>query len=350
MLEFVNTSDWHCQKLKKLFPSNHLQLTLTEIRKPLAYAVKNGIKTVVHGGDMFDTPDANHKYIKGLISIFLEFKQLNIYVIIGNHDLEDAETNSMHLIKLCHELGILPHVKVFMEQTKMKIEGIPFNFMPFPCQDFIENRINIAHLETAGVRRDNNTVAKSGVEAISDGINFIGHIHKQQVVGTNTYFCGGLFQTTFGETNPKGWYHVQIKKTTSGRLKEIVKFVANNCDFELINLKIEVTEDFTKIVKDSMKLYKLHVSDGIVVPPKLTLKYPNIIDIVGCTKHGEELSLYSKDLPPDMYDGSNVLDELVSDPLWGLLEFLRTEGLKKNERKRGIQIIEDLLRGIDNGN
>lgn len=336
MLEFIHTSDWHCSKLKNLFPEDHVKITLQEVRKPLEYAVKNGIKVVIHSGDLFDKAHINHIYIKALINLFLEFKDLSIYIILGNHDYEDVDNNSLYLFTICNELGILPNVRIILEQIKLKIEKVPFNFMPYPCQDFSKKHVNISHLEITGAVRDNNRKIKFGIKP--KGINFIGHIHKKQRI-KNSWFCGGLFQTTFGESNPKGWFHVQID---AKEMKPEVKFIKNNCSFELINVYIETQDDFANLVKDKYKLLKLHIAEGMVVPAGLTNKYPNIVDIVG-KKNGEQLSLYTKELPVEMYEGSNVVDDLLNDPLWGLRIFLKKEGLSKKERKRGIEIVKELM-------
>jgi DNA repair exonuclease SbcCD nuclease subunit len=343
-LEWIFFSDTHLGKLKKLFPENHHSLAMKEFRKPLEYAVKNGIKTVVHGGDVFDTPSIDHKYSKALIKLFLEFKQLEIYIILGNHDVEDIENNSLHLITLCSELGILPNVTIIQERSTLKLDGVPFHFMPFPRTKFSSKKVvNVAHTEVVGVSRDNNMIIRHGIEVDNkDSSNFVGHIHKQQKVNNNTWFVGGLHQTNFGEQGAKGWYHVE-SMVRKERLKSKVKFIKNPCAFELINLEISVQEDFAKIEKDPLKLYKLHLSDGVSVPAKLSMKSPNVISIVGF-KGGEELSLFNKELPSEMYDGSDVLDEIGSDPIWGLLEFLKKEGLKKVQRKRAIQLVESLVK------
>ncbi|MCX6822123.1 MAG: metallophosphoesterase, partial [Candidatus Aenigmarchaeota archaeon] len=257
-MEWVFFSDTHLGKLKKLFPENHHALAMKEFRKPLDYAVKNGIKTVIHGGDIFDAPHIEHKYSRALIKLFLEYKELDIYLIMGNHDFEDNENNSLHLIILCSELGILPNVTVIQELSKIKLEGIYFRFMPFPHTKFSNKKVvNIAHTEVVGVSRDNNMVIRSGIEITNtDSANFIGHIHLQQKVNNNTWFVGGLTQTNFGEQGAKGWYHVETK-TVKERIKHSVKFIKNSCAFQLINLKINVSDDFALIEKDPMKLYKL---------------------------------------------------------------------------------------------
>jgi DNA repair exonuclease SbcCD nuclease subunit len=343
-MEWVFFSDTHLGKLKKLFPENHHALAMKEFRKPLDYAVKNGIKTVIHGGDIFDHPNIEHKYSRALIKLFLDYKELDIYLIMGNHDFEDNENNSLHLIILCSELGILPNVTVIQELSTIKLEGIPFRFMPFPHTKFSNKKVvNIAHTEVAGVVRDNNMVIRNGIEITNtDSANFIGHIHKQQKVTDNTWFVGGLTQTNFGEQGSKGWYHVETK-TVKERIKHSVKFVKNSCAFELVNLKITVSDDFALIEKDPMKLYKLNLSDGIEVPPSLTLKNPNVVSVVGF-KGGEELALFNKELPKEMYEGSDVLEEIGSDPIWGLLQFLKNEGLKKSQRKRAIELVESLVK------
>jgi DNA repair exonuclease SbcCD nuclease subunit len=343
--EWIFFSDTHLGKLKKLFPDDHLRISLEEFRKPLRYAVKNGIKVVIHGGDVFDQPVIDHRYSKALIKLLMEFKQLNIYLMAGNHDVEDLDNNSLHLLSLCSELGILPHVKVIGLKTALKLDGISFNFMPFPNVRFSKKPVvNIAHTEVVGVRRDNNTLVRKGIETLNEGVscNFLGHIHKEQQVNNNTWFVGGLYQTNFGEQGTKGWYHVETRYKT--RFRNKVKFVKNRCAFQLINLPIMVQEDFAQIEKDPMKLYKLQLEDGLSVPPKLTLKCPNVIHMVGF-KGGEELSLFSKELPSEMYDGSDLaIEEIGSDPVWGLLEFLKKEGLGKVQRKRALDLVGSLLK------
>jgi DNA repair exonuclease SbcCD nuclease subunit len=342
--DWIFFSDTHLGKLKKLFPEDHLALALTEFRKPFEYAVKNGVKIVIHGGDVFDQPVIDHKYSKALIKLLMDYKQLKIYLLEGNHDFEDAENNSLHLLQLCCELGILPHVRIIQEKTLLKLEGIDFNFMPFPFVKFSKKPvINIAHTEVVGVRRDNNQLIRKGIELTnSSSLNFVGHIHKEQKVNEYTWFVGSLHQTNFGEQGAKGWYHVEVRFKTQLRAK--VKFIKNNCAFQLLNLPITVQEDFTRIEKDAMTLYKLHLADGLSVPPKLTMKCPNVVSVVGF-KGGEELALYSKQLPEEMYDGSSaILEEVGSDPVWGLLEFLKKEGLKKIQRKRALELVNSLLK------
>lgn len=342
-LEWVFTSDWHLGKLKKLFPENHLKISMREIKKPLDYAVKNGIEIIIHGGDVFDFSTIDHKYSKALINLFLQYPMLQIYIILGNHDFEDIENHSLHLISLCSEFGILPNVHIIQEKREIELFGIPFNFMPYPNLEFSKKLIiNIAHTEINGARRDNNLIIKRGLDLDNEGsLNFIGHIHRQQKVNKNTWFCGAPYQTTFGEQGSKGWYHIDT--SLSKKFKNKVKFVKNVCGFELINLRIDIEDDFKLIEKDKTRLYKLHLSDGIVVPQKLTLKNPNIVNVVGF-KGGEEYSLFSNELPEEMYTGTEILTDLVNDPIWGLLTYLKEEGLTKGQRRRAIQLVEDMLK------
>jgi hypothetical protein len=315
---------------------------MTEVRKPFEYAVKNGVSTVILGGDLFDVPTLDHRYSRAMIKVLLEFSNLEVYILLGNHDYEDTDSNSLHLITLCVELNILPKIKVITEKTYLTIEGLPFYFLPFPYVKFSKKcAVNIAHLEPSGARRDNGMLIKGGY-SIDKNEAFIGHIHKKQSIG-KMHLCGALYQTNFGEDSMKGWYHVETTyDKKKERTKSKIKFVKNICGFELVNLEINVTDDFDKIENNPRILYKLRLADGVELPKKLMLKYPNIVQMVGF-KGGEERAIFDKQLPPEMFDGSAELD-IATDPLFGLLSFLKNEGLDKKQRKRAIELIEVYLK------
>jgi len=342
--EVVFTTDWHCLKLKRFFPEDHLKMTIKEIRKPLDYAIKHAIPTVIFGGDLSDTPYLTSRYIKALIELFLEYKELTFFLMEGNHDYEDKETNSLQFIELCSKLGILKNVVVLTEPKVVKIERVPFNFMPFPIDTFTHKGpcVNVAHIETVGARRDNNRKITKGVTVPNreDQYTLIGHIHKYQQ-GKNWAFGGGLYQGTFGESLPKGFLHCKFR-LKDDKLRHEVKYVETRPDFELINLIVETKDDFKRITKDPLRLYKLFIADGLTVPKRLTLDHPNIMDVQS-KKDGSFQSVFNREIPDDLLEGSNVLQDLVNDPLWGLKEYLKQNKLDKAQRKRAIEIVDKIL-------
>lgn len=346
-MEFVYFCDTHCGKLKRFFPDNHIQITKNELVKPLNYATQRAIPNVIFGGDLSDTPFLSQSYFKMLVNLFIEYKHLMFYLMLGNHDYEDQDNHSLQFIELCISLGILSNVRVITKPEIIKIGKVPCNFSPFPYEDFKYKKpcLNFGHIEVKGSVRDNFSRSKKGrIFSRKNQFTILGHIHKNQVVDKSVVHPGALFQMTFGESLPK-YFLVGSFKLKDEKLKKEYKFVQTTPDFELIKLKVEVKSDFSKIENNPMKFYTLNVAEGLVVPKNLTVKFPNVLDIKGL-KDGELLSVYNKSLPEEMYEGSNIVQDLLGDPLWGLKVFLKQEGLDKDQRKRAMILVEKVLATI----
>jgi hypothetical protein len=346
--EFVYITDTHLTKLRRLFPETHLLVTEQELEKPLKYAAKNGIQTIIHGGDVSDIPFLNHLYFKMLLKLIRRYSELSFYFLLGNHDYEDSETHSLQFLQMFEEAKLIANVRVVTVPTLFKIEGIPFNFVPFPyCQfKYAHPCINLAHLDVKGAVRDNMMRVTRGVDlsGTSKQFNIIGHIHKFQILDERTMYPAALYQTTFGEDPDKGFTHFRAR-IRNGKLRVDYKRVAGRQDFTLENLKIESKAGFKLIQKDPSILYKLHLLDGVQIPSKLHTLRPNVFEIKSA-KSG--MAVYNRDLSEDMYTGSETVNELISnDPLWKLREYLKQHGLHKLERKRAFQIVESILKHLE---
>jgi DNA repair exonuclease SbcCD nuclease subunit len=344
-LEFIYTTDWHLGKLRRFFPETHVAITINEIRKVCDYARKNGITNIVNGGDISDMPFMSQRYFKALIDLFQKYDDLTFDLMLGNHDFEDVETNSLQFLDICAQVGILKNIRIITVPTMRKIAGVVFNFLPFPYTKIKHKGpcLNFLHTDVKGAYRDNNRKVNKGLDIAKNGqFNIIGHIHKFQIINEWTMYPGALFQTTFGEALPKGFTHYSVKQK-NGELKVEYKFIQSHADYELINLNVETRDDFNSVEQDSMKLYKLFLGEGLTVPKKLLIKRPNIVDIQSM-RNGNYLTTFNKELPPDIYDGSNAVDDIVkADSLWGLREYLKRTGLDKEQVKRGFLIIETIL-------
>jgi DNA repair exonuclease SbcCD nuclease subunit len=66
------------------------------------------------------------------------------------------------------------------------------------------------------ISRDHLAMAKAS-------INCLGHIHAAQVVLPNTYYCGSLFATDFGEFEKKGFYIHELELIDMGHHWEPIK-------------------------------------------------------------------------------------------------------------------------------
>jgi hypothetical protein len=343
-VEFIYFCDTHCNKLRRFFPNDHISVTRNEIIKPLKYATQHTIPNVIFGGDLSDTPFLSQAYFKMLVNLFLEYKHLKFWLMTGNHDYEDQDSHALQFIELCVTLGILTNVRVITQPEVIIIGKVPCNFSPFPHEAFEYKKpcINFGHMEAKGSVRDNFSRVKKGrVFSRDHQFTVLAHIHKNQVVEDRVIHPGALYQMTFGEQLPKYFLYgnFRVKNAT---LKHEYRFIQTTPDFELIKMNIETPEDFKKISGTASKFYTLHVASGLTVPKNLTTKYPNIMDIKGM-KDGDYLSVFDRSASEDMYEGSDVVKDLLCDPMWGLLLFLKKEGLDKIQRKRAIRMVEKVL-------
>lgn len=343
--EFVTVGDPHIDKMEGLFPFNHLILQYNELRKPFEYALKMGVPNVVVLGDVAHRDRLSEEGRIMLYELLLEYDgKLNIYVILGNHDVAREGIHSLQFFVKLYETGKFKTVHIISKKEQHVFNGVPVNFLPFPHKKSIpckgmDRVLNFAHLERPGALRDNGVKIQKGhgVKQKDKDIWVVGHLHTPQHLAS-TYFSGTLYQTNFGESLPKSFIHGRIR--VKGRtLVETIKVIPNDPAFKLFNLKIEKKSDLKQIEKNPLYLYKVFVKSGTKIDVDLMARYPNIQNV------------------PVMYDTDADLAKLEVDtveeiPTYTLYDGLKAEMKKRGAslemRKRGRQLVGQIIHERDN--
>lgn len=291
--EAVFIGDIHFDKLETYFPETHLQLQDKAIRNVLDWAVSRNISTIIWGGDIAERPKLSDEAKGILLDIMFDYDDiLTHHIILGNHDVKAEARHSLHLLIKMAKRKRISNLHIYESPTQCMFGDVCINFLPFPYSTPLEHpsgagyqTLNIAHLERPGALRDNGSKVKHGVEETKH-LWLIGHLHTKQKLGKNTWYPGTIYQTSFGESLPKGFAHVRLHQEGRKIRHEIV-WVPVKPAFELINLIIETKADLLKVTNDVNKLYKLFVQTDILIPEDFTVKHTNIFDILGYSTEKE---------------------------------------------------------------
>lgn len=339
IFEWVFTSDFHLNKLARFF-ANHLELQMQELRKPFLYAIENGIDTVWVGGDISEDPVLDQPAIDVLQRVLIEFDgKLQIHIILGNHDFEHMEFNSLHsLLTLC-KAGKFKTVHVYDKPTNVKCGPIHFNALPYPyaVDDKVWTKtasVNVAHIEWAGAIRDNGkTAIKDGYSDGDSGKDVwnIGHLHTPQYLKKpRVLYCGTLFQTNFGETSDKSFCRCAGYYDKDKRLRFKFERIPSRPAFTLENVKINTSKDFDKLSNNPLHLYKLWLASDVRLPKRLLIDYPNIISHRG------------QDIEEEIEEGQELGTELKLDldKKKAVKLLLKKEGLDAAQLKRAAVLMK----------
>src|SRR5690606_17627704 len=326
MLEAVVASDFHLCGLDKHFIDADDRI-LAEMDKVYQYAVKNGIKYVIMPGDLSDSPDMGWDTYSKLFLFFKKYDGIihSIY-IAGNHDFGDIENTSMNFLHTLSKHKALKTLSIYLKPERVVLEGVPCNFLPFPCLKTLsksEGAVNFAHVEYSGAIGDNGRTLKTKQELETHPNDFTvsGHIHQYQFLEKKrAVYCGNPFHKNFGESLPEGFSHIKAKM--KGKTVDFKHtFIENKPNFTLVNLHIEDINDFRKLKNDDSIRYKLHVADGIVIPPDLLIQYPNITG--GIWLNGKKASGAEHEIEEKVLADSHI------DLKTGLKDFLVSNGFDK---------------------
>lgn len=340
VLEGIATSDWHFCGLAKHFP-DHIERQLHEIDKVYQYAIANGVRHVFVPGDISDTPHMPYEVYIALVLFLKKYDgMIHTHYIPGNHDFSDVKKTSMDLLHVLAEENFFETFHLYMTHTRKKIEGCRVNFLPYPFNEAPESSkpaLNFSHVEYNGAINDTGRKMRIKDEFIQNpgDFNISGHIHQYQYLKSKrALYCGNPFQKNFGESLPKGFVHF---KAHSGAEKVSLrhKFVNNKPDFQFVNVTIESRDDFAKLSESDAYRYKLWLAPGVEIPRDLRLKFPNIT--------GGIFDLESKSQAKDIEMAEKALVDPNAnkvDLMFGLKDYLRSEGFKKKEIKSARSIVK----------
>ena len=340
-LHGISIGDLHLDKLRKLFPDNHLQLQIHELNKACEFAINKGIRHVFLEGDICEYARLSYEAIDVLIRFFDKWDtKLNFYLILGNHDFAEDGIHSLQPFLTMYQLKWFKTIHIFDAATQMVIDGVTVNFLPYPHTKPLPSKleaINVGHFEVKGSLRDNGRKIKEGIETKATWI--MGHLHTPQVVGS-VHYSGTLYQLNFGESLPKGFIEFKFRYK-NGKLEKQIKQIPNDPRFKLFNIVVESKADLRKVTENPLYLYKLFVKTNIVIPESFLAKHPNIVNWDGF-KTKEELDI----LIDESFLDSNEEGLLEFSVHEGLTEYLQSKKASQVQIKRALEIMQTVKASV----
>ena len=210
MIKFIATSDCH-GNLKNLEPFKIV------IRKALSEARDHDCPLYI-GGDLNDTKAIlRAEFVKFLIEAFLDYSDVRVIILVGNHDLMNHNDNTEHSLDF---LKSLPNLLV-IDSPREVFPGwyaIPY----YHRNEEILEQLAIAkakgfkkilfHQGIMGAKQSEYILDKSSItlEDLRDFDRVLtGHYHSYQTLNNATYF-GSPFSVSFAEANQdKFIWHVE---------------------------------------------------------------------------------------------------------------------------------------------
>lgn len=339
----IAIGDLHLEVWEKYFPSQpHIDWQLSTVKTALSYAFNKGTEHVIFLGDIFNTPswrpDTFHKFLACL----LEYPKLQFHVIFGNHDFESNKTNSLSLLKFLSSVKQFSNINVYMEPTKVKLDGVRFFFAPWPNHIGPKNpHVCIGHFGATGFCGDNGFVLKKGIprDYLGDK-NFwiIGDLHTAQNE-ENIVFPGSMIMTKFGESSKK--YFLEAEITQGKELDVNWSLVQVKQPIILKTLKLETEIDLKKIKKSDRVFYKLIYPKSLDMPKNIRQEFPNIILLPPGYSNIKERTALEQD---------NIADHISSigsfDLMEGINEFLKQMELTPKQIKLAIKYAKSGIREV----
>lgn len=186
------------------------------------------IRTVVHGGDVFD----RRKYVNlNTLSSWNKrvFTPLNnmvdrVDILIGNHDTYFKNTNGINSVS--EILGQYQNFKVYENATDVSFDGLDILYVPWICEDNTDHTMEmisktrapicIGHLELNGFE------VTPGQPFIGHGLGasdfnkfdqvFTGHFHHKQSKG-NVNYLGSPYPIYWNDWGCRRGFHVYETET-----------------------------------------------------------------------------------------------------------------------------------------
>jgi hypothetical protein len=216
-----------------------------------------GLNTGIHMGDFF-TSRASQSLMclltTTLILDMFEKEEITLYIIPGNHDKTDLESEESYLTIFNNRT----YVTLFEKESFIDDNGINYCFLPYFKEgtEYLQRLSNLnemvgnfmlsvlfTHISINGVRNNDGSVVDGDVEAdFFDNFDlvFTGHYHDRSSVKSNIHYVGEDENKGFTVLcKDLSFYHVQ------SNFPHYRKFIVRTDEFE------EVTKELLPSLKDS---------------------------------------------------------------------------------------------------
>lgn len=247
------------------------------------YLEDNGIDTVIQLGDLMDRRKfVNYQTLflmkEKFISRF-ENTNLQLHVIVGNHDTYFRHTNSVN--SLNELFDDIENVHVYQKIEERNFEGKKIIFMPWINKENYEDSMSalknstadilVGHLEIEGFEMHRGMPGHGGLDSKLfsrfDSV-YSGHYHCKSNSG-NISYLGTPYELTWSDYNdPKG-FHVLDTKT------DVLTYVRN--PYNMFH-KIFYNDEETDYKKFDVSTYKDSIVRLIVVSQTDDEMYENLLE------------------------------------------------------------------------
>jgi DNA repair exonuclease SbcCD nuclease subunit len=182
---------------------------------------KEGITTVVHMGDAFDSRKGIEfkalKWAKRVVFDPLKERGITMHLMVGNHDAYYKNTNDINAIDLL--LKEYDNIKVYSSATEVKLGKLKTLFIPWINEEnqtetlkLIKNSTSkcaMGHLELSGFRVNKQIVMDHGLESkLFEKFTkvFSGHYHTRSDNGT-VFYLGNPYEMFWNDVGDKRGFH-----------------------------------------------------------------------------------------------------------------------------------------------
>jgi len=229
----------------------NIELNKSIFRQAKNIAIKNGLKYIFHGGDIFDSrrgqTDTLLKMFEDILDD-LDDDGIVLIAIPGNHDKSDYASLNSYLDPFKHHpafelirdfgfhstknlnIALLPYfreadVYPVMFDKMVKASGTYFKSK--------NKKILITHVAISGVKNNDGTLIENqlGENVFSkfDTV-LIGHYHDKQKIGSKFHYIGSSMQHNYGEDLTKGFTVLKSDGSIVLIEAEFPKYVTVNID------------------------------------------------------------------------------------------------------------------------
>jgi UDP-2,3-diacylglucosamine pyrophosphatase LpxH len=186
------------------------------------YLRENNIKHIIHLGDVVDRRrQINYMTAHRLRTDFLQpvNNEFQMDIIVGNHDTYFKNTNELNAL---HELidGKYENIKIFTGPTTINDKDIPLLYVPWMCEDNIEQTISeikstnaqicLGHLDLAGFEMHKGSLSYHGFDhKIFDKFDLVctGHFHHKSTID-NINYLGAFAEYYWSDAEDPRGFHV----------------------------------------------------------------------------------------------------------------------------------------------
>lgn len=287
-MKILNYADMHIAQHKRSM--KRLEDCLNVQEWVLQTARDNKIDKVVFAGDLFQDREKIDIIAYHLtFDIISKYKDIHIYMLLGNHDLWYYEKWDIHSIR---SFSALDNVTIIDKPCTIKIGNHNIDFLPYtndPIKYFdqLNSKILFGHLAIDGAKLNTRFNTFSDVLIEHDGemvkVNsslfkkwdkvFLGHYHAAQKID-NIEYIGSPLELNWGESGQKK--HIIIYDLNTGEQEYIINnfspkhiFIDENNMTNLKNnfIKCNVKDPSNKDLKAIIEKISIHDPQSIEIIP-----------------------------------------------------------------------------------